>query len=152
MKYSCELTFLFLFFYFFKAKANSIISIILQRTLICIIILISNQSVYQISIKNTTLCLFLSISNSPTFTSTSIKLSLVNLMRKYLPAMKLLQPIFKLPNILKSVRNENAIAMEKSIFPLSNIFNSMIILLFDCFKTIVLSFELRGNILKLVIR
>ena len=96
---------------------------IFQSSIEEIAIFIIDDSIYQHLIEPSFFLFFWSIPNSFSLSFSFMKLSFINFIFFDLPAMKMLQPAFKLSDVLFSIWSQYSISIDLVIFPLSNIFD-----------------------------
>lgn len=115
---------------------SAIVFSILKFALEMIPVWVDNLSLKKISVKYSTLSCLFGISHSFPFSSSRFKTALIYLILEDFSSMKVFQPVFELPDVFAGIRYENSITMKLffvSIFlPLSNIFDSIVIYLFQC--------------------
>lgn len=114
------------------------IFITFQSAKIVVSIRIDDTAINQISIKQAFLCWLFCIFHSNSSSPSGLKFSLVNLLLEDLSAMKVLESISKLADILWSIWNEHSVAMDQAVLPLANVFNSMLIFLLCCLQVVKL--------------
>lgn len=94
-----------------RVNAFAMIFAVPQRTSVFIAIDVADDTKDEISVKDAHFSWFRSVSNSLSFPSSCLKLTIVDLIFEDLSAMKMLESVLKLSNVLRGVRDEHAIAM-----------------------------------------
>lgn len=104
------------------------------------------------STKNTNLSWLLSVPHSLSLPPARLELPLVNLMLEDLSAVKVLESVSKLADVLGSIRYKYTVTMQKIVLPFTNIFNSMVILLLYCLKVGIILLIRTWNLLELIVK
>jgi hypothetical protein len=69
-----------------------------------------------------------------------------------LSAVKVLESVSKLADVLGSIRYKYTVTMQKIVLPFTNIFNSMVILLLYCLKVGIILLIRTWNLLELIVK
>ena len=78
--------------------------VVSQRSLVLVSVGILDSAEDEISLKNSHFCRCLSVSHSESPSPSGLKLALVDLPAKDLPAVEVLEPVSKLPDVFGGVR------------------------------------------------
>lgn len=135
-----------------RVDAFSVIFAVPERTFVFITIDVAYDTKDEMTVEDAHFSGFRSVSDSLPFSSSSLKLTLVDLMLEDLSTMEMLESVLKLPDVLRGVGDEHAITMQHVVFPFSDVLDAVAVLLLDCFKVLVLSFELAWYFLELIVR
>jgi len=97
---------------------------------------VHDVSINKFIIKGSLLCESGCISYSETLTSTSLKLSFIDLLFQNLSSMIVLESPLELSDILGSIGHQNTVSMDLILQPLANILHTIVIFQLICLDTL----------------